>query len=81
MNVKKMAGLAAVAGLLIIAAPTERAQAMSLSSTAVAATVQNESGKLTTEVRWYHHHWHHHHYWHRHYWHHHHWRHHHWRHW
>ena len=71
MNVKSILGFAAVAALLMIAAPTERAQALSLSSPVAAAAVQNDAGTLTTEVRYYHHHhWHHH-------WHHHHWRHHH----
>ena len=85
MNVKRILGFAAIAGLLMIAAPTERAQALSLSSPVAAAAVQDDAGKLTTEVRYhrhyhYHHHYHHHHYWHRHYWHRHHWHHHHWHH-
>jgi hypothetical protein len=90
MNVKRILGFAAVAGLLMIAAPTERAQALSLSRPIAAAAVQDESGKLTTEVRyhhhwgyhhhrWHHHRWHHH-YWHRHHWHHHYWHRHHWHH-
>lgn len=92
MNVKRVLGLAAVAGLLLVAAPAERAKALSLSTPGAAAAVQDESNKLTTEVRWhrhwryhYHwrrHHWHRHfwrrHYWHRHYWHRHHWHRHHW---
>jgi hypothetical protein len=91
MNVRTLLGLAAVAGLLVVAAPTQRAQALSLSSPGIAAAVQDDSSKLTTEVRWYHRHWHHHHhwhrhywhrhYWHRHYWHHRHWHRHHWRRW
>jgi hypothetical protein len=90
MNVKRILGFAAVAGLLMIAAPAERAQALSLSSPIAAAAVQDESSRLTTEVRyhrhwgyhhhhWHHHHWHHH-YWHRHHWHHHYWHRHHWHH-
>jgi hypothetical protein len=84
MNVKRILGFAAVAGLLMIAAPSERAQALSLSSPIAAAAVQDESSKLTTEVRYHywgdhHHRWHRHH-WHRHYWHHHHWHRHHWHH-
>jgi hypothetical protein len=85
MNAKRILGFAAVAGLLIMAAPAERAQALSLSSPVAAAAVQDESSKLTTEVRYhrhwgYHHRWHHHRHWgyHRHHWHHHHWHHHHW---
>ena len=73
MNLKHMLGLAAVAGLLGVATPTQHAQAMSLSNPGVAAAVQDDAVKLTTEVRW-HHHWHHHHHWHRHHWHHRHWR-------
>jgi hypothetical protein len=65
MNVKKILGFAAVAGLLALAAPTERASAMSLSSPVAAAAVQNEAGNATTEVRW-HGGWHRHHHWHRH---------------
>jgi hypothetical protein len=79
MNVKRILGFAAVAGLLMIAAPTERAQALSLSSPIAAAAVQADTGRLTTEVRYHHRHWHHHH-WHHHHWHHHHWYRHHWHH-
>lgn len=85
MNVTKTIGLAAIAGLLIAAAPGQRAQAMSLSNPGMAAAVQDDASRLTTEVHW-HHHWHHHHrwhhhYWHRHHWHHRHWHHRHWHHW
>ena len=70
MKGTKVLGLAAVGALLVIAAPAQQAQAMSLSNPGAAATVQQDTTKaLTTEVRW---HWHHHHW-------HHHW--HHWRHW
>jgi hypothetical protein len=62
MNVKKILGFAAVAGLLIVAVPTERAQALSLSSPGAAAAMQDDSVKGTTEVRWHRgwrrHHWH-----------------------
>jgi hypothetical protein len=49
--------------LLILAAPTERAQAMSLSNPGAAAVVQDDSKAMTTQVRWHHHggwhrHWH-----------------------
>ncbi len=81
MNVKRMLGFAAVAGLLMIAAPTERAQALSLSSPVAAAAVQDDTSKLTTEVRWYRRHYWHRHYWHRHYWHRHYWHRRHWRRW
>jgi hypothetical protein len=80
----KILGFLAVAGLLLIAAPTERAQALSLANPGAAATakVASETLGMTTEVHWHgwhHRHWHHH-YWHR--WHHRHWgwRHRHWHH-
>jgi hypothetical protein len=52
MNVTKVLGLAAVGGLLMLAAPTERAQALSLSSPGAAAAIQDGSTQMTTEVRW-----------------------------
>jgi len=58
MNVTKFLGLAAVGALLVLAAPSERAHAMSLSNPGAAATVQDSSKQATTEVRW-HRHWHH----------------------
>jgi hypothetical protein len=57
MNVTKVLGLAAVGVLLVLAAPSERAHAMSLSNPGAAATVQDSSKQATTEVRW-HHRWH-----------------------
>ena len=75
MNGTKVLGLAAVGAFLVIAAPVERAQAVSLINPGAAGTIQEDSRQLTTEVRWYHHHWHHRHWhrWHRwhhrHYWH------------
>jgi hypothetical protein len=62
MDVTRVLGLAAVGALLVLAAPTERAQALSLASPG-AATVVQDSKDMTTEVRWgrWHHH-HHHHY-------------------
>ena len=65
MNVTKVLGLAAVGALLMLAAPAERAQALSLSNPGAAAAVQDGSRQVTTEVRWGHHHHHHHHHWHR----------------
>ncbi len=53
MNVKRVLGFAAVGALLVVAAPTERAQALSLINPGVAAAVQDGS-QLTTEVRWRH---------------------------
>ena len=69
MNVMRLLGLAAVGGLLMLAAPAERAQALSLANPGAAAAVQQGSKVETTEVHWTgHHHWHHR--WHRHHWHH-----------
>ena len=79
MNIKKILGFFAVGGLLVLTAPAERAQALSLINPGVATAVQDEAGGLVTEVRWHRHHgWRHHgwrhHRWHRHRgWHHRHW--------
>ena len=54
MNVTKVLGLAAVGALLMLAAPAERAQALSLSNPGAAAAVQDGSKQMTTEVRWHH---------------------------
>jgi len=62
MNVTKVLGLAAVGALLMLAAPTERAQALSLSNPGATAAVQDGSKQMTTEVRW-HHRWHHRRHW------------------
>jgi hypothetical protein len=62
MNVTRVLGLAAIGALLMLAAPAERAQAMSLSNPGAAAAVQDGSKQTTTEVRWYRgHRWGHHH--------------------
>jgi len=82
VNVKKILGFLAIGGLLVLAAPAERAQAVSLINPGIAAAVQDDSSKLTTEVRWgWHHRWHRRHWgyhrhwgWRRHHWHHRHWR-------
>jgi hypothetical protein len=52
MNVSRLLGLAAIGGLLVLAAPTERAQALSLSNPAAAMATQGDSKQITTEVRW-----------------------------
>ena len=65
MNIKKILGFFAIGGLLVLAAPAERAQALSLLNPGVAAAVQDDS-RLTTEVRWHRHHGWRHHRWHRH---------------
>jgi hypothetical protein len=63
MNMMKVLGLAAVGALLVLAAPAERAQALSLSNPGVAAAVQEGSKQITTEVRWHRHRWHHRRHW------------------
>jgi hypothetical protein len=81
VNIKKILGFVAVGGLLIVAAPAERAQALSLINPGTALAVQDDGSKLTTEARW-HRHWgyrrhygyHRHYGWRRHHWHHRHWR-------
>ena len=55
MNVTKLLGLAAVGGLLVLAVPAERAQAVSLANPGAAAVVQQNAKVDTTEVwgrRW-----------------------------
>jgi hypothetical protein len=53
MSVKKIFGFLAVAGLLFVAAPAERAQAASLNGPGIAAAVQTGSAEnLTTEVQY-----------------------------
>ena len=52
MNIKTLLGCAAVGGLLMLAAPVERAQALSLASPGVAAAAVQDGTQLTTEVRW-----------------------------
>jgi hypothetical protein len=70
LRMKKGLGFLAVAGLLVIAAPSQQASALSLANPAASAAAKSapESLGAITEVRWHHHHWHHH--WH-HRWHHH----------
>jgi hypothetical protein len=65
MNMTRILGLAAVGAILMLAAPGDRAQALSLSNPGAAAAVQDGSRQTTTEVRWGHHR-HHHRHWHRH---------------
>jgi hypothetical protein len=52
MNVMKVLGLAAVGALLMLAAPAERAQALSLASPGAAAATIVDGKQMTTEVRW-----------------------------
>jgi hypothetical protein len=81
MNGTKVLGLAAVVALFVVAAPVERASAVSLINPGAAGTIQEDSKQFTTEVRWHHHHHWHHHRWHRRHWRHHRWHRHHHRHW
>lgn len=69
MKILKLSGLAVIAGLLLIAAPGDRAQAAPLASPGIATTVQREVIPQATEVQYRHrrhYHRHHHHRWHRH---------------
>jgi hypothetical protein len=54
MNMKKIFGFVAVAGLLFVAAPAQQASAASLNSPAVAAAVQQggTSEAVTTQVHY-----------------------------
>jgi hypothetical protein len=83
MNIRTIFGLAAVAGLLAVAAPVDRAQAVSLINPVTSTSAKHASESIATEVHWRRHHrWHRHRGWHRHHgWHHRrHWHHrHHWR--
>ena len=73
MTVTKLLGVAAVGAMLTMAAPAERAQAMSLASPGAAAGLaQGTALQQITEVRW-RHHWHSHRHWHPHRWHRRHW--------
>jgi hypothetical protein len=56
MKVTKVLGLAAVGALLVLAAPTQQAQAMSLSNPSSAAVVR-DGATQTIQTGW-HHHWH-----------------------
>jgi hypothetical protein len=58
MNIKKIFGFAAIAGLLFVAAPTQQASAMSLNSPGIASSVQGNASAnegLTTQVQYRHH--------------------------
>lgn len=56
MNLKKLFGLAAIAGLMFVAAPAQQANAVSLNNPGVAATVQGAGEGLKTDVQYRHHH-------------------------
>jgi hypothetical protein len=63
MSIKKVLGLAAVAGLLSVAAPVGQAQAFSPANPAAAVSAKFASENMTTEVRWRRHYGYHRHYW------------------
>ncbi len=52
MKVTNVLGLAAVGAVLVLAAPSERAQALTLATPGAAATVQDDSSQMTTQVHW-----------------------------
>ena len=56
MNGTKVLGLAAIAAVLVVASPVQRAGAVSLINPGAATAVQDDARQLTTEVRWGHHH-------------------------
>jgi hypothetical protein len=61
MKMTRVLGLAAVGAMLVLAAPAQQAQALSLANPASVTAVQEGSKASTTEVRWHWHHHHHHH--------------------
>ncbi|MGA2054273.1 MAG: hypothetical protein ABSG88_03105 [Bradyrhizobium sp.] len=63
MKMTRILGLAAIGAVLVLAAPAQQAQAVSLANPSSATAIQEGSKASTTEVRW-HHHWHHHRCWH-----------------
>jgi len=64
MQMTKVLGLAVVGAMLALAAPTERANALSLSNPGAVAAVQEDIKPETTTVGW-RHRWHRHHHHHR----------------
>lgn len=56
MNLKKILGLLAVGGLLVLGAPTQQAQAASPLSPGIAAAVQEGTSSMATEVQYRRHH-------------------------
>jgi len=71
MTMKKLLGLLAVAGLMFVVTPSQRANAMLLANPGAATAAKQASSGMTTDVHW-RRHWHRHH-WRRHHWHRHHW--------
>jgi hypothetical protein len=66
MKLLKLSGLAVIAGLLLVVAPGERAQAAPMTSQGLAAAVQRDVIPEATEVHYRRHAHRHHHRWHRH---------------
>jgi hypothetical protein len=60
MKMTRVLGLAAIGAALVLAAPAQQAQALSLANPATVATIKEGSKTTTTEVHWHHRHWHHH---------------------
>jgi hypothetical protein len=58
MKMTRVLGLAAIGTMLVLAAPAQQAQALSLANPASATVIQEGSKTVTTEVRWHHHRWH-----------------------
>ena len=56
MQMTKVLGLAAVGAMLVLIAPSERANALSLSNPGAATAVQEDIKPETTEVGWRHRH-------------------------
>ncbi|WP_257170593.1 hypothetical protein [Bradyrhizobium sp. SRS-191] len=60
MTVMKLLGIAAVGAVLALAAPAQRAEALSLSNPGAATAVQQGAAQETTQAHWHgrRHHWH-----------------------
>ncbi len=71
MTVTKLVGIAALGAVLAMAAPAQRAQALSLINPGAAMPVQQGTTQETTQAHWHgRHHWHPHRHWYpRHHWH------------
>jgi len=52
MKMTRVLGLAAIGGLLVLAAPAQQAQALSLANPASVTAIQEASKVETTEVYW-----------------------------
>lgn len=64
---KKLFGLVAIGGLMVLAMPSLKAEAASLINPAISSPIAAAAaGSGITEVRWHRHHWRRH--WHRHHW-------------